>query len=248
MTSGHNIVWSPENPRPGKSPRPPVAPVMRALDLFCGAGGVAMGLHRAGFEVTGVDINPQPNYPFAFIQDDALDYLEGLIFDRTTTRYDFIWASPPCQAYSVGTTYPGARETHPDLIPATRELLEASGLPYVIENVPGAPLQAPTRLCGVMFDLRVVRHRNFESNFPMWAPKHIKHHPPIERPALDGTDRIVKRSWYMTVAGHGGHSNSYKLEDWQAAMEIDWMTKAELVEAIPPKYSEFIGKQAIQAI
>lgn len=214
---------------------------MRALDLFSGSGGAAMGLSRAGFDVVGVDIKDQPNYPFDFIQGDALDFIEDLTL-FPTVQYDFIWASPPCQAYSVGTQR-WSPEKYPDLIPATRELLEASGLPYVIENVPGAPLRNHVRLCGVMFDLRVVRHRHFESNFQFAAPKHRRHRDPIERPALDGTDRMVKRSWYMTVAGHGGHSSSYKLADWQDAMGIDWMTKAELVESIPPAYSEYIAQQ-----
>lgn len=209
---------------------------MKALDLFCGAGGMATGLHRAGLDVTGVDINPQPNYPFRFIQADAMTFdLAG---------YDFVHASPPCQAYSVGTKR-WAPEQYPDLIAATRERLQATGLPYIIENVPGAPLWAPVRLCGVMFDLRVIRHRHFESNVQLHVPRHRRHHEPIMRPALDGTDRIVKRSWYMTVAGHGGHSSSYKFADWQSAMGIDWMTRKELIESIPPVYSEYLGKQII---
>lgn len=205
----------------------------KIADLFCGAGGAATGLHRAGFEVVGVDINPQPNYPFEFHQADAMTFdLSG---------YDLVWASPPCQRYSIGTQRwnPGG---WPDLVAPVREMLKASGLPYIIENVPGAPLENPVRLCGVMFDLRVVRHRLFESNNLILQPTHNKHRPPIKRPGM------THKSWYQTVAGHGGNSNSYRLEDWQAAMGIDWMNKAELVESIPPAYSEFIGKQMLEAM
>ena len=170
------------------------------------------------------------------LQADALDFdLSG---------YDFIWASPPCQAYSVGTKRWNP-DQYPDLIAPVRERLEQAGVAYVIENVPGSPLRQPVRLCGAMFGLRVVRHRHFESNVQLYVPKHRRHHEPVFRPALDGTDRTVKRSWYMTVAGHGGHSSSYKLADWKAAMGIDWMNRSELIEAIPPAYSEFIGKQAM---
>ena len=205
-----------------------------ALDLFCGAGGAAMGLNRAGFDVVGIDINPQPNYPFEFRQLDAMT--------ADLLGFDFIWASPPCQRYSIGTQRWNP-EDWPDLVPGVRERLQATGKPYIIENVPGAPLELPVRLCGVMFGLRVVRHRVFESNIPLGVPKHVRHRSPIQRPALDGTDRMVWRSWYMTVAGHGGHSNSYKLSDWAEAMGIDWMSKTELVESIPPAHSEYLGAQ-----
>lgn len=215
---------------------------MRILDLFCGGGGAAMGLHRAGFDVVGVDINRQPNYPFKFIKADIMDF-DVVLFAE---EFDAIWASPPCQAYSVGTTAPGAREKHPELVEPVREMLVDSGLPYIIENVPGAPLRDYIRLCGEMFGLRVIRHRHFETNFQLPEPKHIRHKPPVERAALDGTDRIVKRSWYMQVAGHGGESSSYKMKDWEKAMGIDWMTKAELVEAIPPVYSEYIGRNLLE--
>src|SRR5574337_20985 len=125
----------------------------RLLDLFCCAGGCAMGYHRAGFDVVGVDINPQQRYPFEFHQADAMTFdLSG---------FDAIHASPPCQAYTVL----GGREDlshYPDLVDAVRERLQASGKPWIIENVPGAPLRDPITLCGAMFGLRRYRHRLFE--------------------------------------------------------------------------------------
>ena len=160
----------------------------RLLDLFCGAGGAAMGYHRAGFEVVGVDIEPQPRYPFEFYQADALNVLTSIF---TPLDFDAIHASPPCQAYS----WSARRWTEverADLLAPTRELLRATGLPYVIENVPGAPMQNPIRLCGVMFGLEVIRHRLFESNVAMVEPWHAPHQGSVQ----DGT--------YVTVAGHGG--------------------------------------------
>jgi DNA (cytosine-5)-methyltransferase 1 len=138
----------------------------RLLDLFCGAGGAAMGYHRAGFDVVGVDVNPQPRYPFEFVQADALTYpLEG---------FDAIHASPPCQPWTRKTpTWGRARvhyPDHPQLIEPTRDRLHASGLPYVIENVVGAPLRAQVMLCGSMFGLRIQKHRLFEGNWPLPFP------------------------------------------------------------------------------
>jgi DNA (cytosine-5)-methyltransferase 1 len=136
---------------------------VRLLDLFCGAGGAAMGYHRAGFDVVGVDHRPQPNYPFEFIETDALTFLrEG---GPIRGWFDAIHASPPCQAYSAGARMRnGYAKDHPRLIEPLRELLIQTGLPYVIENVPEAPLRSPMRLCGSQFGLDVRRHRAFESN------------------------------------------------------------------------------------
>lgn len=195
-----------------------------------------MGLHRAGFDVTGVDIEPQPNYPFQFIRADALTFdLSG---------YDLICASPKCQAH----TWSAKRwKKHFDnQIPETRRRLKESGSLYIIENVVGAPLENPVRLCGLMFGLNVIRHRIFESNLPLFVPDHPRHLPPITRLARDG--HAVRRSQYMTVAGHGGESASYRLEDWREAMGIDWMTKEELTQAIPPAYSELLGRQVIACL
>lgn len=125
---------------------------MRLLDLYCGAGGAAMGYSWAGFEVVGVDIKPQPNYPFEFVQADALDYLRDLYERPLSVWYEAIHASPPCQAYSALRTTSNGRE-YPDLVAATRDLLDATGLPYVIENVRKAPLRASIMLCGSSFGL-----------------------------------------------------------------------------------------------
>lgn len=209
----------------------------RLLDLFCGAGGAAMGYHRAGFdEIIGVDINPQPNYPFEFVQTDALEYpLEG---------FDLIHASPPCQHYSIGTRTGkyGHPERYPDLIARCRYLFVNSC--YVIENVEGARKWMSNdsiRLCGEMFGLGVVRHRLFESNFGIDQPLHRHHLFPIRHRKKNGAE--VQRSAYCQVAGGGGDSRSYKLRDWQDAMGIHWTTRNELKQAIPPAYTEYVGKQ-----
>ena len=149
----------------------------RLLDLFCCAGGAAKGYSDAGFEVVGVDINPQPNYPFEFIQADVLNMDIGFLQD-----FDAIHASPPCQSYSDLAKRNRNADAHPRLIEPVREMLDKSGRPYVIENVEGAPLQNPIVLCGTMFKgLRVIRHRLFEANFPLVAPEHIPHkeHPRV---------------------------------------------------------------------
>lgn len=201
-----------------------------AIDLFCCAGGAAMGLHRAGFDVIGVDIKPQPRYPFRFIQGDALNPPIDL------ARADFIWASPPCQAYSKTRAIHG--KEHPNLIPQTRDILKKINALTVIENVPGAPLRDSFTLCGTMFGLRVIRHRNFEANFFVMAPHCGKHGPTnSHRSYSTGAE-------FITVAG-----NNYRRVEGAAAMGIDWMSsRAELSQAIPPAYSEFIGRQALQCL
>lgn len=211
--------------------------MLAALDLYCGAGGASVGLMWAGFDVAGVDNRPQPNYPFHFHLKDVL-----ACSPEWMAQFDLIWASPPCQAFA----YPSKRWINSggmtketvNLIPATRALLKASGRPYIIENVQGAPLIDPVRLCGEMFGLRVIRHRIFESNMKLEVPEHKKHHPRI----------APNKSYYYQIAGHGGESPSYKLKDWQHAMDIDWMTKEELVEAIPPAYSWWLARQIREQI
>lgn len=215
----------------------------KALDLCCCAGGASMGLWRAGFDVTGVDIEPQPRYPFPFIHADALDV--------RFRGFDFIWASPPCQADTAMKHAPGAKgDANPRLIVPMRARLKASGVPWVMENVVGAALLDPVTLCGSMFGLgaqgyQLQRHRLFESNFPI---------PPLEcchdaRPvigvygghsrcrAASAGGRGTKDVW---IGGHKAAASE--------AMGIDWMTLEEISEAIPPAYSEHIGRAAIAII
>lgn len=209
----------------GSTPRPTP---MRALDLFCGAGGASMGLHTAGFEVVGVDIAPQRHYPFEFVKADAMTYpLEG---------FDYIWASPPCQAYSRAQRI--RDNEHPDHIAALRERLRASGKTWTIENVVGAPLQHPLELCGAMFGLRVYRHRLFESSFWIKEPKHPEHVAPLRK-----MGRRVQPGEFMHVVG-----NFTGVELAREAMGISWMVRDELREAIPPAYSDFIARKAIPYI
>lgn len=213
---------------------------MKILDLYCGAGGAAMGLHRAGFEVIGVDNAPQPNYPFAFIHADVLTFdLDG---------YDAYWASPPCQAYTWASTKARNRgKTYPDLMEETRKRLLKTAKPFIIENVIGAPMRRDIMLCGTMFGLNIIRHRLFEINgFSVPQPLHPKHKLPTIIQTKNNT--LAKRSAYCSVAGHGGHGCSFKYEDWKEAMQINWMTKKELIQAVPPAYSEYIGGYLSKAI
>ena len=208
------------------------------LDLFCCAGGAAVGYSRAGFDVVGVDLVWQFNYPFRFIEADAL----SLSPDWLAT-FDAIHASPPCQAYTALTSRTGTGHEWPQLIEPVREMLEATGRPYVIENVEGAPLHNPITLCGTAFEgLRVIRHRLFESNVGLLAPP-CGPHPLCH--TLDKRKRHygLTDEWtdYVSVNG-GGNSTVAAARD---AMGIDWMTKAELNESIPPAYTEHIGKQLL---
>lgn len=208
--------------------------MLRALDLFCGGGGVAMGLHRAGFYVTGVDIADQPQYPFAFIRADALTI--------DFSNFDFVWASPPCQAYTgmqrLNTRAP--KREHPRLIEPVRAKLAASGVLFVIENVPGAPLFSPVVLCGSMFGLKVRRHRLFECNFAVQPPKCA--HPKESPIAVYGDHPQSPGDKRMRV------NRARTLAEGQDAMGIDWMPWRPLTQAIPPAYSEFIGRAAIAHI
>jgi len=203
----------------------------RLLDLCCKAGGASVGYARAGFEVVGVDIDPQPHFPFEFHQGDALTYpLEG---------FDAYHASPPCQAYSMaGQQWRAKGIEYPDLIGQTRELLKATGLPYVIENVLGAPLLNPVKLNGAMFGMRVRRTRLFETSFSMpliLCPK--------EERSSFRTGRPVREGDIVTPVGHFSNVPYIKRQ-----MGIDWMTAAELSQAIPPAYTEFIGKYLLSAV
>lgn len=200
---------------------------MRLLDLFCCAGGAGMGYNRAGFEVVGVDINPQPRYPFEFHQGDALQYLL-----EHWQEFDALHASPPCQAWTRAQRIQG-RE-HPDYIKSTRAAFKLIGRPWVIENVVGAPLVNPITLCGGSFPaLQVYRHRLFESSHAISAPRHREHTAKLTkmgRAPVDGE--------YMHVVG-----NFAGVAKARAAMDIDWMVRDELREAIPPAYTQHIGEQ-----
>lgn len=195
-----------------------------------------MGYSKAGFGITGVDLKPQPNYPFPFIQADALEFLHEYLSIRRDAydQWDAIHASPPCQLYSK--TQRIRQRQHPDLVGPTRQLLEQTGLPWVIENVPGAPLHDPVVLEGQMFDgLRTQRTRWFETNWPLEVP--FLRSP---RPAPNAKmGRKAKAHEWVHVVG-----NAHSPGENRAAMGIDWkMTRAELSEAIPPAYTEYIGKQ-----
>lgn len=218
---------------------PPFGRKIRLLDLFCCAGGAAMGYHRAGFEVVGVDLRHQRNFPFEFIQADALT-LDGAFL----SSFDVIHASPPCQSYSDLAKRNGNGHKWPRLIEPVRDMLIQTGLPYIIENVEGAPLISPTILCGTMFPgLRVIRHRLFEANFPIYPPPHQPHplvHTFDKRKAHYG--KLDQNTSFVQVTGGGNCT----VQNAREAMGIDWMTKNELNEAIPPAYTEFIGKEFLR--
>lgn len=212
----------------------------RLLDLFCCAGGAGMGYYRAGFEVVGVDIEPQPRYPFAFVQADAIEYAT-----EHGREFDAIHASPPCQAHSTltkGNRLRGVGADHADLIPATRGALEAAGRPYVIENVTSAPVRPDMTLCGLMFGLRVFRHRLFElGGWSALAPTHPTH---AGHRVAGWRHGIRYEGDMVAVYGDGGGKGS--VIDWQTAMGIDWTDdRSELTEAIPPAYTQHIGEQLI---
>lgn len=207
------------------------------LDLFCCAGGAATGYHRAGFDVIGVDIKPQPHYPFTFMQGDALGILSMLMDWQDVGRpFVAIHASPPCQSYSKAVSIAN-RKKHPDLVAATREALKATGLPYVIENVPRAPLVNPIQLCGSAFGLPIQRHRLFESNVPMMSPGCIHGaYPAIYPPAWNRKNKL------RVLSISGGYTGPIDLEEHKRAMGVDWeITARELSESIPPAYTEYIG-------
>jgi len=198
----------------------------KLLDLFCGAGGCSVGYHRAGFEVLGVDHNPQKNYPFEFVQMDALDYLR-----QQGHKFDVIHASPPCQAFSRATR---DKSKHPDLVEPVRALLRETGKPYIIENVPGAPLIEPLKLSGMMFGLNTIRVRWFETQPAIFfAPIPVRKHASTAR---QGTQPIVNEQ-YICVTG-----NFSNVDYGRKAMGIDWMIRSELTQAIPPIYTEYIGR------
>lgn len=209
----------------------------KLLDLYCGAGGAGKGYMDAGFEVTGIDIEPQPDYPGTFIQGDALEYLGA-----HGHEYDGVHASPPCQASCALTKGTNKGLEYLNLIPATRKLLKTFGVPTVIENVQGSDLRRDLTLCGEMFGLRVIRHRYFELDGWNAVPApHIKH-----RGRVAG---YRHGQWYegpyFAVYGEGGGKGT--VAQWQDAMGIHWTSnRKSIAEAIPPAYTAFIGKQLMQ--
>jgi len=212
----------------------------KLLDLFCGVGGAGYGYWQAGFDVVGVDIEKQRRYPFDFIQADAMTFpLDG---------FDAIHASPPCQAYA-DEAHPYRKHEYPDLVGPIRErLMNECRVPWVIENVDTAPLRNPAMLCGTMFPgVRVIRHRAFEASFYLEAPPHPREpHPRCfsydKRRADYG--QLDEYTAYVTVTG-GGNCSIGAARD---AMGIRWATAQELREAIPPAYTQYVGRKLLMAV
>lgn len=226
----------------------------RLLDLFSGAGGAGAGYARAGWRVLGIDNREMPSNPYPTLLGDAL----SIEPDWIGHNFEAVHASPPCQRFSSMTLANGfaARSRHPDLIERTRDLLDESGLPYVIENVPSAPLRNPITLCGSMFGLRVRRHRRFESNVSIMAPPCGKHEPVWAH--------NTSRDWAMVTRGEitrdrqdvlwqrwvcpVGHLPNWMVPSHGDAMGIDWMGANDLVQSVPPAYTQHIGLQLLNFV
>jgi DNA (cytosine-5)-methyltransferase 1 len=231
----------------------------KLLDLFCGAGGAGMGYHRAGFEVVGIDNRFQKHYPFEFHQADALEYLRD-----HGAEFDVIHASPPCQRFCSFKHMYNAKK-YPNLIRPVRKILLALRKPYVIENVPGAPIKNPIVLCGTMFGLQTKagsqlrRHRLFEI-YPFVSIGDLKciHAKGYSVIGVYGGGQIrMRKILPPTIGVYGGHgrdrrrnmnTQNFSVEDRRDAMGIDWMTGDELSQAIPPAYTEWIGRQLIRIL
>ena len=218
----------------------------RLLDLFCGAGGAAMGYHRAGFDVVGVDINPQPRYPFEFHQADAMEMLRSINAfgggHGGAAHFDVIHASPPCQAYTIaGHREREAGKVYPDLVATVRNLLTATDVPWVIENVRGAPVRADYKLCGCMFGLpHLKRERWFETSWNAFDLRQPCYHVGRSIAVVSGGIQTweIRDGWGRIPAG--------PLQELRSrAMGIDWMKRNDLALAIPPAYTEYIGTQLI---
>jgi DNA (cytosine-5)-methyltransferase 1 len=208
----------------------------KLLDIFCGAGGASTGYHRAGFNVTGVDLHDQPNYPFRFVQTNALTA-------KFLRNYDVIHASPECQGYCWSTTAARKKgKVYSDDIPEVRRILIESGKPYVIENVPTAPLLNPMYLEGTMFGLGVLRRRCFETNWWLPQPMFLPRKKTIMQQSKRDPRVFIKKSAYCQVTTSGSDGWSCRLTDFQDAMGINWMTREEITQAIPPAYTEYIGR------
>ena len=203
----------------------------KLLDLYCCAGGASFGYEQAGFDVTGIDIEPQPKYRGKFIQTDAIEYLKA-----NWQNFDAVHASPPCQKHSMASMqFRLTGKEYPDLIAPTRKAIIETGLPYIIENVPGSPLINPVELCGAMFGLRTYRHRLFESNFEIKVPEHPKH---IAKNAKMG--RKAKPEEFIQYVGHFSG-----VKEVGEMLGLNWFGQYELAQSIPPAYTKFIGEQLL---
>ena len=213
----------------------------KLLDLFCCAGGAGYGYHLAGFDVVGVDISPQPEYPFKFIQGDAIEYLK-----KNGQEYDFVHASPPCQHFTkYNNCRKNLKEKYENLIEPTRQALIDSGKIYVIENVVGAPLIEPITLCGSMFGLDVRRHRLFESNVFLMQPK-CNHKIWQPNRFVGGRSRERGGSNVLCRATMEIGRWNIPINKQKEAMQIDWITDLrKLSESIPPSYTKYIGQQLL---
>lgn len=206
----------------------------KLLDLYCCGGGAGYGYVQAGYDVTGVDIEPQPKHRGNFIQADAIEYLKAHF-----REYDVIHASPPCQAYSMASMQfrKGGKE-YVDLIEVTRRELIKTGKPYIIENVPGSPLINPIELCGSMFGMRTYRHRLFESNIELKAPPHPEHTAPNAK-----MGRKPKDGEFIQYVGHFSGVGLV-----QEMTGLYWLGQGELAQSIPPQYTKYIGEQLMVAL
>jgi len=219
------------------------------LDLFCSAGGCSKGYHDAGFDVIGVDHLPQKNYPYGFVQADALEYLDN----TDLSRFSAIAASPPCQSYSRTSHFPKANlEPAPKMIYPVRERLVASGKPWVIENVVGSSLPDAIQLCGSMFGLPAIRHRWFSCSHLLFAPCSCKHAKGFYNPVggkIRGYGDFASGTTYLDAQGRTHRREGYYTRAiGSQAMGIDWMTIPELCQAIPPAYTEWIGSQLMNVL
>lgn len=204
----------------------------KCLDLFCCAGGAGEGYKLAGFDVTGVDIVEQPKNPHRFILGDALEYAK-----KHGHEYDFIHASPPCQAYTkAGKQWRKEGKEYPDLIAETRKVLQELGKPYVIENVPDSPLIDPIKLNGSFFGIKVHRLRLFETNFELPQPE-FEHIQPVKM------GRPVKEGDVIQPVGHFSGVPYARKE-----MELPWMGQKELAQAIPPVYTKWIAERYLELV
>lgn len=218
-----------------------------ALDLYCCAGGAAMGYYRAGFDVLGVDINPQPRYPFKFVQGDAIQFVR-----EHGHKFAFIHASPPCQKFSKTRTL-HTNDSHPDLVEETREALRETGKPYIIENVVGAPLIDPLVLCGTEFDLvapdvdgvplKLLRHRLFESNMLLEGNGGCRHDPSIQTASVYGAGGGWTPKHRDSPTRRGGYVPHTDV--CRALLGVDWTNKHELSQVIPPVFTEHLGRQVL---